>query len=342
MFRGLLIAALAATALAQSTRQPQLGNDPAAINLCYVDPDARPLYLTNNETSCAKHFYCPNITADNPLSYPQACPPSVECTFERLSGFYCLPQGRYEPVLCPRGFYCPDQKTKLVCPAGSWCPSGSVAPRACQSLSKCPEGSVKQTYYGGLAICLIIDAVLATFFISVKFLKRRRNKRNLADDIARRKMEAAEGNPDDSMRSNNSDVPQKDLLGRLITKLEIGFARLIPDFIIRRAANRAAKHHNESSNFVRFQIKPKKMKKRRTAESDAGSILDIDQQQLHGLVEGFRRGQYGHDLELQFRFENLVLTLPTGKTILNGVTGHISPGRVTVIMVTLSQQPSLL
>jgi ABC-type multidrug transport system fused ATPase/permease subunit len=53
---------------------------------------------------------------------------------------------------------------------------------------------------------------------------------------------------------------------------------------------------------------------------------------LNDLLLGFSRAQDGKDLTLNFRFESLSLRLPSGKTILNGVTGHVVPGRVTVIM----------
>lgn len=53
---------------------------------------------------------------------------------------------------------------------------------------------------------------------------------------------------------------------------------------------------------------------------------------LSDLLLGFSRAQDGKDLTLNFRFESLSLRLPSGKTILNGITGHIVPGRVTVIM----------
>ena len=53
---------------------------------------------------------------------------------------------------------------------------------------------------------------------------------------------------------------------------------------------------------------------------------------LNELLTGFKRAQNGQDLSLHFEFDNLSLTLPSGKTILSGVNGSIVPGRVTVIM----------
>lgn len=54
--------------------------------------------------------------------------------------------------------------------------------------------------------------------------------------------------------------------------------------------------------------------------------------QIDDLLKAYRRAQNNQDLTLHFDFEKLSLTLPSGKTILNGVTGKIVPGKVTVIM----------
>lgn len=54
------------------------------------------------------------------------------------------------------------------------------------------------------------------------------------------------------------------------------------------------------------------------------------------VVEGFRRSREGKDVSLDFTFKNMSVVLPTGKKILSGVTGKISAGRVTAIMVRFS------
>ena len=52
------------------------------------------------------------------------------------------------------------------------------------------------------------------------------------------------------------------------------------------------------------------------------------------IMKGFRRSREGKDVAMNFDFRNMSVTLPTGKKILSGVTGTISAGRVTAIMVT--------
>ena len=51
------------------------------------------------------------------------------------------------------------------------------------------------------------------------------------------------------------------------------------------------------------------------------------------VVKGFRRSREGKDVSLDFTFKEMSVVLPTGKKILSGVTGKISAGRVTAIMV---------
>jgi ABC-type multidrug transport system fused ATPase/permease subunit len=53
---------------------------------------------------------------------------------------------------------------------------------------------------------------------------------------------------------------------------------------------------------------------------------------VNDLLTGYHRAQDNMDLSLTFDFEMLSLTLPSGKTILSGITGRIVPGKVTVIM----------
>lgn len=50
-------------------------------------------------------------------------------------------------------------------------------------------------------------------------------------------------------------------------------------------------------------------------------------------MEGFRRSRGGKEISMDFAFEEMSVTLPDGKRILSGVTGKISAGRVTAIMV---------
>ncbi|KAJ3308985.1 hypothetical protein HDU76_003758, partial [Blyttiomyces sp. JEL0837] len=73
------------------------------------------------------------------------------------------PQGRYEPMLCWSGFYCPDTKTIITCPPGYFCPTGATAPKPCRPLSSCPAGSIVERHYGLIIYIAIIDLILIAF-----------------------------------------------------------------------------------------------------------------------------------------------------------------------------------
>jgi hypothetical protein len=67
-----------------------------------------------NDTFCLKGMYCPNLNVNDPTTIPVKCIASPECELRRLTGLPCNDtehhqgrQGTYEPVICPRGHYCP-------------------------------------------------------------------------------------------------------------------------------------------------------------------------------------------------------------------------------------------
>lgn len=121
---------------------------------------------------CAPGFFCPFLaraTPGNLSTYPSLCAPTPACGLQRLSGAFCAPQGATEPVPCAPGFYCPTPLEQLACPAGSFCPRGSTAPRACQFLSACPEGTRVGRFWGGLLLCGVLDAVLVALYLWYKY-----------------------------------------------------------------------------------------------------------------------------------------------------------------------------
>lgn len=75
-------------------------------------PDSRPLSLPG---PCLPGFYCPNASNSDTAAL---CPPTSECLLLRLAGKYCEPQGRLEPALCLRGFFCATPLTQVKCPSG--------------------------------------------------------------------------------------------------------------------------------------------------------------------------------------------------------------------------------
>ncbi|KAJ3111510.1 hypothetical protein HDU96_005641 [Phlyctochytrium bullatum] len=64
---------------------------------------------------------------------------------------------------------------------------------------------------------------------------------------------------------------------------------------------------------------------------DVGEIQKMDER-VQQLVAGFRAAMGGRDATMEFSFSRLGLTLPSGKTVLEGVSGQIRSGRMTAIM----------
>lgn len=50
------------------------------------------------------------------------------------------------------------------------------------------------------------------------------------------------------------------------------------------------------------------------------------------ILDAFTRCRNGTQTNIRLKFEELSLTLPSGVTILNGVSGEIAPGKFTAIM----------
>ncbi|KAI3631015.1 hypothetical protein MIR68_010505 [Amoeboaphelidium protococcarum] len=150
---------------------------PIGEGVCLQGANFAPVILSANN-SCPQHFYCPNTSPDNPISNPQMCPPTLKCQSLRLTSNFCEPQGLYEPVPCPKGFYCPNPREKIICPENHYCPTGRVVPIPCtQPMSICPEGSFKQSYYGGLLVAAVMDVFIVILLIVLKCRGLRDQKR---------------------------------------------------------------------------------------------------------------------------------------------------------------------
>jgi ABC-type multidrug transport system fused ATPase/permease subunit len=50
------------------------------------------------------------------------------------------------------------------------------------------------------------------------------------------------------------------------------------------------------------------------------------------IIDAFKSSMNGHDIRIHLKFHDMTLTLPSGLTILDRVTGEIEPGRFTAII----------
>ncbi|KAJ3097132.1 hypothetical protein HDU97_005134 [Phlyctochytrium planicorne] len=80
------------------------------------------------------------------------------------------------------------------------------------------------------------------------------------------------------------------------------------------------------------RIRPKKVERNDDGETKI-SVNNAEEMnaKVEKLVEGFKEA-IGQDLRMEFQFNNLSLTLPSGNTVLEGVNGQIQAGRMTAIM----------
>ncbi|KAJ3312242.1 hypothetical protein HDV04_003285 [Boothiomyces sp. JEL0838] len=263
---------------------------------CFSAPntDGQPISKDLSLT-CPVGFFCPNTTASDPASFPRICPPSVECSILRLAGDECAPQGPLEPTVCPHGYYCPDQNTKLVCPEHHFCPTGTVQPISCGALSICKEGSRTQFAFDGVMTVGIIDLLLVAFYYLVTWRKKvtsREKKPLLEKKVTAAPVETVVGeklvaDKEEALSEVTSEgTPEKEVLSDVTTQ---------------------------------------------AVEKEVAVDIPVAED-MDSLVQAFHKGLNGREIAMDFKFENMGLTLPSGKTILQGVSGSIKSSRMTAIM----------
>lgn len=137
------------------------------MNCYYTAIEGFPLSLF--PINCLSGMYCPNFTNS---TIPQICLPSTECQLQRLKGTTCSningtfgAQGKFEPVICPPGFFCRNPNSIQICTEGHYCLSGSVLPTRCDFLSFCPVGSTTQEPYLGVFVALAVNLTLTFLWI---------------------------------------------------------------------------------------------------------------------------------------------------------------------------------
>ncbi|KAJ3321189.1 hypothetical protein HDV06_004532 [Boothiomyces sp. JEL0866] len=145
---------------------------------------------------CQDGFYCPNTLLNNQATYPVLCPPSTACARQRALGYPCTDgflgaQGIYEPIVCPRGYYCSTPlniqmwyPVTNLSPESHYCPTGSIKPLQCDYFSYCPPGSPAQFVYGGVILCAILDLLLiALYYLYKRSENRKHIKKTLSKNV---------------------------------------------------------------------------------------------------------------------------------------------------------------
>ena len=297
---------------------------------CYVDNSTGTLlpqiYGPGGLPICAPGFYCPGLVPSDPSTYPVYCPPSPDCQLNRLLGSACTPQGSYEPIMCPGGYFCPGGAAQLACPVGHFCPLGSTTPIQCDSLSLCNgEQNSGVVYLGGALASALIVMVLCVVIALYRRFGKQSTVVGVEEDV---------DNPIATPVVSNAmskAFPAADETGMdTTTSLRTTDKRRSS---ARRQAHRDVDERGDQNPLLETSSLPT------AAQVDypnrPSSIRAYSSIATSYFCSGFVRSR-GDRSPLTIEFKNLSLsvTLPSGerKKILAGANGHISPGKVVAIM----------
>jgi ATPase subunit of ABC transporter with duplicated ATPase domains len=173
-----------------------------------------------------------------------------------------------------------------------------MIPIKCPELSYCPEGSWTPLYYGPLVYFIVIDIILVIICISRNKFELERQKQvstvtGPGITTSTKLKIKAEDSEDDSDSDSDSDS-------------------------------------NSDSDSETDRKKRRKKSKKGKADKKKEKKEDPN---LTTIMSAFTKAFSGQgEVNVAFRFENLGLTLPSGVSILNGVTGCIPSRSLTAIM----------
>ena len=217
-----------------------------------------------------------------------------------------MPMGRFEPVLCTPGFYCPKgTKEQLKCPVGHYCPPGSDSAVPCAAGSNCAEGSQNQTILVPLILVLLLDVILALTLVGLKLRDRARAGKKSPIPIIRKHIRLADlKDRKAGYRSIEEDAEEiaMDAIIRPVRRVPTGFQAAID---------------------------------MATMEDDSSTInLDIEATpELMSFVSSMKKAIQGTTFGLSIDFQQLKFQ-PKGasKPILSEVSGSIKSGSLVGVM----------
>ncbi|KAI5844501.1 ABC transporter-like protein [Morchella snyderi] len=244
--------------------------------------------------NCGLGFYCPNNTATHP---PEYCPPKPECQIIRMGGEVCEPQGLYEPIVCPRGNYCPKGGKEMIkCPPGHWCPVGSFEPWRCKAGTICREGSSNKRPVMGFGISVAIDMILIITLFGAGAWKRM-----LGRDVGRKRATKQICNESELSMQSAKQVTKDPEFS--MSETTVGKTTLPGPEI-------------ETSQIV----------------DEVEELMEETNEELKKLVESFGKCIDGNHFGLSFDFRELGLTLQNGRQLLADVNGSIERGSMWGVM----------
>lgn len=272
-------------------------------------PAAPGLYIVNSAdrsvAPCVNGEYCLLGRSQNE---DRRCPGNFVCnstavitpTLCQCNASYCswCPDGTFEEKACPSGHYCRPSNTSIECQPPAYCPEGTSAPELCPAGFYCPTPSDKIICPAGY-FCSIgsIDPIKCSVFTVCN-----------------------EGSKDHS-----ANFIVLVIAGIVLIAVVVGWK--VSGRIIQKRRDRTLAEAQERA--VQKRKKLAQMSQQSESASEEEDILrpreDAD---LAPLLEVSRSTDYVIDIS----FDHLGLVLPSGKAVLNGVTGEIRSSRVCAVM----------
>jgi ABC-type multidrug transport system fused ATPase/permease subunit len=208
------------------------------------------------------------------------------------------------------------------------CPTGTQIPRACAPLSICPEGTDFEVPLAGIVACAVIDAALAIIVLLIQVKRAQAEGRPWYAVFGERvlKLFGLDGAPRKAAAAGSSSTPsarksrEPSVDGRVGDRSPTPVVPAVtadPDASTGTAVGKGEEAGAEGQVSVVIEKPPAPP----TQSADAAE-----------LVATYRRALGESEVQMNFAFQDMGLTLPSGKVVLTGVTGRIEAGSMTAVM----------
>lgn len=194
-------------------------------------------------------------------------------------------------------------------------PYGTISPRSCGPIAHCPVGSVGRTELTALVFLLIIDALLISLGVYFKYRGRRKDLL-----VQRRKSSPMNLQHDGPSSSLSSTVP---ILHE--SSLTTPPTHSLP---LSHPPRESSDIELSSGTSTVLRYRPKA-----STPPDSSFPSSEKSSKVSRLLEGYPQGNLqGPQYQLTLSFHNLSFHLPSGKALLEDMSGTVRPGRFTAIM----------
>jgi len=250
-----------------------------------------------------------------------SCVCSEARTYTVDPGFYMLNETS-PPVQCPEGSYCPGNMTQptFCCPGyvcnkntksidpcgyGYYCPAQSIQKIDCGPLAVCPERTDKIERWGTILFIFCLIVVLAAlYWLLTKFIELRSKKfRDTLGEVAAR----GDVFEEKSVKSPKSTKKQD---------IEMMSSK--------------AKHDSETTGSFKGVHSIVKQDSRLEDESKRASVVEV--KTSAPLATADKKIKMKPEMRMNIEFDSLEYTLPSGITIMSGVSGVLKEGRLCAVM----------